>query len=161
MTRYVCRKQKQRGTLARDHLFHRYMSILFWIDVETLYALHGWHPRVSPRVSQTPLAATSPPAFSRASRIVSSCRAMGLRFRSHGPNLYSANLLSAHVQHISQGAGKTHGIGMKSIVRHPNNVFPQSTPRFLNNGLATIGMPAPIMLRTKSLLASTEAAYAG
>jgi hypothetical protein len=55
----------------------------------------------------------------------------------------------------------TYGIGIKTTVKHPNNVFPQSIPRLLNRGLATNGIPAPIILRKKSLEARTDAAYWG
>jgi hypothetical protein len=50
---------------------------------------------------------------------------------------------------------------MKTTVKHPSNVFPQSIPRLLNNGRAANGIPAPIIDLKKSLDARTEAAYWG
>jgi hypothetical protein len=55
----------------------------------------------------------------------------------------------------------TYGIGMKTTVKQPNSVFPQSIPRLLKSGRATRGIPAPIILLKKSLEARTEAAYWG
>ena len=50
---------------------------------------------------------------------------------------------------------------MNRTVKHPRSVLPQAIPRFENNGFATSGIPAPIIERKKSLLASAEATYAG
>lgn len=37
----------------------------------------------------------------------------------------------------------THGIGIKTTVRHPKRVLPHAIPSLLNIGVATSGIPAP------------------
>lgn len=52
-------------------------------------------------------------------------------------------------------------MGMNKTVKNPSRLFPQSMPKFTNSPWAASGMPAPIILRKKSLEARTDAAYSG
>lgn len=52
-------------------------------------------------------------------------------------------------------------MGMKRTVKHPSMVFPHAIPMLWKSGTEARGIPAPIMDRTKSFEASTEAAEVG
>ena len=56
------------------------------------------------------------------------------------------------------GKINTHGIGMNRTEQQAKMVLPQSTPKFLNKGVETTGIAAPIIDRTKSLEANEDAA---